>query len=860
MVNPELLQKGKDLGVIVIDETNNQVTYRLGREGKYQWSDPEEQVRAEIILRSIFDYEYSPMRMVTEVTTPGRTPNSRADVVVFKDDRRRDPYITVETAAPNLSPQEKEQKIEQLFGNANALASEFAVYFDDDGPKRTWKVRGHGGLEREENIVADFPSNYGETPEYIYIRGGETDLIPVPDNVLASTFEKCHKELWSGGLLSPTDAFDEMSKLMFAKLFDERRTQNSQRYAFQWGERETDIMVAGRVIESYESARKTDRTVFIDEIRSDPRKVANVVRLLQHISLNSTDLDAKGRAYEQFLGEVFRGRLGQYFTHREIVEFLVGLAQPSLDDVILDPACGSGGFLVYAMKQVFQHIETAYGGDSNAVLRWRDDFAKSHIFGIEINEKIARVAMMDMVINDDGHTNIEIRTAFDKEFTNPGIANGKFSLILTNPPFGDTVKEDERDKLGHAELSDYSLSKAKKTAKSEILFIERCCLFLRDGGRFGMVVPDGVLSNPSEKFVREYLLQNFHILAIVTLPSYAFRKAGSGMRTSLVLARKWMDGELKEQDYPIFMAIAEHIGYDSTARPDDNDLPGLLEHFHNSTGSLDDKVIRVQKNALSGNLRLDPVYYYLGPIIEKAFSQIPHPIFTLREVVSGDIQSGQSPPGGASYSVGPIPIVMVGNIAPDGMLDMERDPCFTDEEFYEVKAERAGVQPLDILIAKDGATTGKVGIVAQDFELERCLINEHIFKLAVGSTLPGDEEPLQEDVPSRLELNTWYVFFFLKSWLGQQQINREISGGAQGGITKTFVNNIRIPIPPLEERRRFVESAKEEYEDYLRLNAQATSQRIRFENNLQVQMKRWGNSDTSISNFESETNRIFRRL
>ncbi len=783
MIDPDLLRKGLEMGVIAIDEPKNEVTYRLGREATYQWSDPEEQVRAEIILTIIFTYEYSPLRMRTEVTTPGRTPNYRADVVVFKDDRRRDPYIAVETAAPNLSTSERDQKVEQVFGNANALAAEYAVFYDGDKPKQTWRVQGEGGLEREQNVIADIPSNYGDVPTYLFHRGG-ADLGVVSDNILASTFDKCHNELWSGGRVDPTMAFDEMSKLMFAKMYDERRTQNGQPYTFQWGDQETDIMVADRVVERYRAAKALDSGVFTDDIRSEPRKIANVVKLLQHISLARTDPDAKGRAYEQFLGEVFRGRLGQYFTRREIVDFLVGLAQPNIDDTLLDPACGSGGFLVYSMKQVFQQIEAGYIGDDATIYQLKNEFAKNHIYGVEINEKIARVAMMDMVINDDGHTNIEAQSAFDTNFINPNIKNGAFTLILTNPPFGDSVKDHERDKLGQSDLNNYVLSRGKRSVKSEVLFIERCNLFLQEGGRLGMVVPDGILSNPSDQYVREYLLGNFHIMAVVTLPSFAFRKAGSGMKTSLVLARKWRAGEQRDQDYPIFMAIAEHIGYDSTTRPDDSDLPVLLEHYRNGTGSLDDKVIRVRRKNVVNKFRLDPAYHYQGPIIQQAFERIPHPVHTLQEVSVCEIQSGKSPPGGATYSVGSIPIIMVGSIGADGILDLQRDPCFTDEAFFEANQERAAVYPLDILIAKDGATTGKIGLVRPDFDEDKCLINEHIFKLSIGATLPGDDEPTADKLEERRSLNTEYIFFFLKSWLGQQQIKREVSGG--GGARRNY--------------------------------------------------------------------------
>lgn len=202
-----------------------------------------------------------------------------------------------------------------------------------------------------------------------------------------------------------------------------------------------------------------------------------------------------------------------------------------------------------------------------------------------------------------------------------------------------------------------------------------------------------------------------------------------------------------------------------------------------------------------------------------------------------------------------MPIILVGNISPDGRLDLLQDACFVEDDFFDANRERASVHPLDILIAKDGATTGKVGLVPFDFDQERCLINEHIFKLTVGPTLPGDVEPGNgNEARERQQINTWYVFFFLKSWLGQQQVNREVSGGAQGGITKAFVRNIRVPIPPLDERQRFVDNAKAEYEQYLALDEQANAQHRRFMDSLGGDMHRRGEPESSA------TQRIIRRL
>ncbi len=756
MIATDNLRKAIDLGIIKIDEQLNRITYRLGSERYYQWSHPEEKVRVEIILELIFNYSYPPLRITTEQTIPGRTPTNFADVVVFSDDRRRNPYIAVEVASPTTSPTQEHQKIEQLFGYANALSSDYAVYFDGSH-KLFWRVSEYGGLEREENRISDLPKNYGDVPIYTYIRG-QQDLETVSHDNLSRIFDQCHNELWGGGRLDPTEAFDEMSKLMFAKLFDEQNTSIGSPYEFQKGAKETDVMVSERVLSCYAKAQSKDSSVFAARIRSEPHKIAAVVRNLQHVSLSETDMDAKGRAYEQFLGEVFRGKLGQYFTRREIVEFLVDLAEPNIQDIILDPACGSGGFLIYAMKKVFTEIESLYPGEVEGY-RHKSNFAQSQVYGIEINEKIARVSMMDMVVNEDGHTNVVIGTAFNNTYANNSIRDGKFTLILTNPPFGDSVKQDDRDKLGNAELENYELfnKSRNKSIKSEILFLERCARFLCEKGRLGIVIPDGILSNTTAKYVREFLLENFHIDAIVTLPSFAFLKSGSGIKTSLLFARKRHVSDIGNRE--IFMSIAKHIGYDATARKDDNELPAILEHYRSRTGTLEDRIVRIPREKLTGNLRLDPLYYYLEPIINQAFAKNVHPVFTLYKITEGRITSGKSPKGGAKYSMGPIPIILVGNIAKDGRIDFSESYSVA-EGFYEENREKAAVGPFDILIAKDGATTGKVGIIPEDFSSEKCLINEHIFKLTVDEMLPGDSPLQSEDQTiSRKRLNALYIFF-----------------------------------------------------------------------------------------------------
>jgi type I restriction enzyme M protein len=438
---------------------------------------------------------------------------------------------------------------------------------------------------------------------------------------LSIVFQKCHDVIWAGGKRDPATAFDEMSKLMFAKLYDERNTKNGQYYKFQIGTNESESDVAVRIkSELYKRASLTDPTVFFEDINLDDDKINSVVGTLQHVSLTKTDLDSKGRAFEHFLSEVFRGKLGQYFTRREIVEFAVQMMQPTENDIILDPACGSGGFLLHALKKVNEDIERDYAGDTDAIRRKQYDFSHYNVYGVDINDKIARVAMMDMIIHEDGHSNIEANTALGSEFRNPNITFGRFSLILTNPPFGDSIKEGDKDRLGVNKLKNFSIcgKKDPSSEQTEILFLERCYDFLVSGGRVGIVIPDGILNNPGEKHrkVRSWLKDHFKILAIVSLPEFTFKKSGSGMRTSLLFMEKREILDSNE-DYEVFAAVAHKIGYDAVGKPQPNELPMIAQSYIERRSDL--SVSTLWKKLSTMPDRLDPRHY--DPLIDDVINR-----------------------------------------------------------------------------------------------------------------------------------------------------------------------------------------------------------------------------------------------
>jgi len=561
---------------------NNKIEY-IAQRKSYKISDPEEQVRAAFYLELINKYQYLKERIDLEVSVKGEK-RPAADIVVYEDDERKKPYIVVECKKDGISQAEIKQAIEEGIPNAHYLKSKYAIIVAGN-VRIAFDIANFPPQEREKNVIADIPVRYGKVVKYVYKKGGPKDkddpskeLKDVNRDELLAKFQQCHDALWEGGRRNPAEAFDEMSKLMYCKIQAERfLTRKGEYYRFQVGTYETINEVGERIKGIYKEAQKIDKEVFVEPIKTDNPIIYTVAEILQGISLARTDLDVKGEGYEHFLGGVFRGAMGQYFTPRPIVSFMVNFLEPNINDFVIDPACGSGGFLIYTLEKMRKELYAKLD-EKDAAYRWQD-FALKQVYGIEINSQLARVSMMNMIIHEDGHTNIENHDALD----NPEIWKrqkireyfGKeFTLLLTNPPFGASIKEREKSYLADYELG--GKIKKRNRQNTEILFIERCLEFLKPSGRMGIVLPDGILTNSGLQYVRDFITERAQILGVVSLPQTAFRKpstkgsgdTGSGVKASLLFLRKKNEGEKLGKDYPIFMSIAEHIGYDATGRID----------------------------------------------------------------------------------------------------------------------------------------------------------------------------------------------------------------------------------------------------------------------------------------------------
>lgn len=573
-------------------EGKNERIHYLAVGHSERWSDPEEKVRAEYWAELIYRYQYAPRRIGIEITVPDRTPKDSADLVVFSDEARTAPYAVIECKRDGISDAELHQATEQAFGNGHAhkfratyvgvVAGQSRLFFDCTDK--------YGALERQKNRLADLPIAYGK-PLKTKFRKGDAghDIAPVPKERLILALSKCHDTIWNGGEFKPDAAFSEMCKLIFVKIADEKDTDQGKPYAFQIVTNEDDKALGQRIRKLYESHRQRDAEVFNEEIKVSDSKITTVVAHIESLSLSKTDLDTKGVAFETFQRDYFTGDAGQYFTPRELVEFCVQMMQPSAKDRVLDPCCGSGGFLLHALDAVRSEANRKH--QINEPQHWAHwhDFAKDNLFGIEINRDIARVAKMNMIVHDDGHTNVmagnALRPIKDFHAQNAGFKPASFDLIMTNPPFGATAKDADMPTLkDEFELFNREDGKGRRKPlaqqKSEILFLERICQFLKPGvGRAAVVVPDGILTNSSLQNVRDWLLAHFQVLAVISLPQFAFAHYGAGVKASLLFLRKLSERETVADGTPIFMALAEKIGYDATGRTTANELNDILDQY-----------------------------------------------------------------------------------------------------------------------------------------------------------------------------------------------------------------------------------------------------------------------------------------
>lgn len=401
------------------------------------------------------------------------------------------------------------------------------------------------------------------------------------DERVEDVFFEIHSHLRDIDGLHADEALDELCKLLYLKLFDEETTKVGEPYRMQrWlyscieeyaavirsvyrEANQYDLRVFGMKIPGYNRSRG----VFNERIKLSSPALVKAMETMQEYHLGRSAIDVKGRAFQKVLGPAVRSGMGQYFTPDPIVRFISRIVKPTVHDLILDPFCGSGHFLTACLQLVRD--------DHKLEDKAFHEFAFGKLHGIEKSDRMVRVAMTDMRLHGDGHSNIRCTDSLLALSNYPDLQPASFDIILTNPPFGSLLGPESIRQLGAFEMAE-----GRGNVPLETIGIERCIQLLRPGGRLGIVLPDGVLANRNSAYVREWLEKDVKVRAIVSLPIETFVPFGASIKTSILIVRKWLSGETHSVSYPVFLARVDNVGYDATGRAKEGpDLEAVGDTF-----------------------------------------------------------------------------------------------------------------------------------------------------------------------------------------------------------------------------------------------------------------------------------------
>jgi type I restriction enzyme M protein len=588
---------------------------------------PEERVRQAYVVTLHNEYGFELTQMEEELHVAGRgTARARADLLIWRTPQdkaeSKAPLIVVECKSDNITI----KAADYAQGEAYSLFCNAPFFVTHNNREtrywRTRKERMPGHCEEIENIPHADASDK-QIQELI------EKLRIFKEDEFADLLHQCHNVLRNREHLDPAAAFDEIAKLLFVKVWVERemkrKRQRQNLFTADWLETQ---LGENPLQELFRQTKEAYRDDYIFDEREQLNIKAStgreIVRLLERYNLSDTSEDVKGIAFERFLGRTFRGEIGQFFTPRTIVEFMVRVLEPKENEVVCDPASGSGGFLIRFFELVREQIladvdrqyqtysaqlekkkltnnkraellRTKYAELQGTIDQRKTDsrlwkLANRCIYGTDANDRMARTSKMNMIMHGDGHGGVHKHNGF---INVNGIFEGRFDIVLTNPPFGANVEPSDKITESEVRISEeayrryaeaygprYREAQARVQAardkpiaslfelpmrngsklgkvKTEVLFIERCLALVRAGGRIAIVLPEGIFNNPSLGYVRDFCEDRARVLAVVSLPPETFSSSGASVKASLLFLAKYTDEEAAEYEAKREQAKAE---------------------------------------------------------------------------------------------------------------------------------------------------------------------------------------------------------------------------------------------------------------------------------------------------------------
>lgn len=567
-------------------------------DGRLRRKTPEEYVRQNVEESLVLEYRFPREQLRVEHAIKSGSRRPRVDIAIFHSAEKHDQagiWIIVETKKPGTRPDDKQNGVGTLHSYmASCVNCEYGVW--TNGTERFAYARKLGQDELWEfPEVVDIPA-FGlsvEEAEKPKLR----NLKPATGHNLLFAFRRCHNYMASTEGRSRESSFWELLKLIFAKIEDERSkdlefyvtsSERDSETGRQKARRRIARLFEREVVKKYPALFKRS-----DGIELKPETVSYVVAQLQGYSLLKSSVDVKGVAYEEIVGANLRGDRGEFFTPRNACRMAVEILDPQPGELILDPACGTAGFLIIAMNHVLARIAADHRAswtdperpdryELEELYRARSEYLRDSLRGLDLNPELVKAARMNMVMNNDGYGGLHQADSLDfpelwSSEVRHAVELGTVDVLFTNPPFGTKIRIDGR-RLEQYELAaqwepDESGEWRKRldaegggvlqtSQPPELLFIERALQFLKPGtGRLAMVLPNGILNNPGLAYVRSWLTSRAQLLAIVDMQRDLFQPHND-TQTSMVFLRRLGEGEAAPGDAPVLFGVADRIGHD----------------------------------------------------------------------------------------------------------------------------------------------------------------------------------------------------------------------------------------------------------------------------------------------------------
>lgn len=511
------------------------------------------------------------------------------DIAIFPNDKKQedDIYIIVECKKKNRNDGKTQLQDYLRFSKAF-----LGVWFNGNERLFLRKIEKTGKIEFEE--IPNIPQ-HGQRVEDIG-KFRRKDLKPTHN--LKATFRAIRNHLAANTVGATRDEVlaQQLINLIFCKIYDEKFTKTNDIVTFRAGIEEKAADIKKRILELFGRVKDVYKEVLDknDDIDLDDNSIAYVVGELQNYCLIEAERDVVADAFETFIGHALKGGQGQFFTPRNVVKMMVDILDPSEKDLVIDPACGSGGFLIDSLKYVWSKIDqkgVEYNWSQGEVDKEKQKVASERFRGVDKDYFLSKVTKAYMTLIGDGTSGVVCDDSLEvpdnwKETTRQKIQLGKFDVLLTNPPFGSKIPVRGEEKLKQFDLGhkwkldkksgEWEKGRLKDKEAPQILFIERCLQLIKSGGRMAIILPDGIYGNNQLGYIRKLLIKQTRLVAVIDVPIETFQP-NTGTKTSILILQKTSKAP---RDYPVFMCVAETCGHDRRGNlKTEDDISKIPEEF-----------------------------------------------------------------------------------------------------------------------------------------------------------------------------------------------------------------------------------------------------------------------------------------